>query len=116
MYAQPAAASTAVAGSVRSGARRCSTKAPRRREALSSAGVVHRRRKPPARGRSQTGDDMQRNGLLYFIVGGLVVAVAVLGYVIYDQQTTDEVEMKIELPGGTAVGLTGPVGIGDAHI
>jgi len=52
---------------------------------------------------------MQRNGMLYFLVGGLVVAVAVMGYVIYDQQTTDEVEMKIELPGGNEVGVTGSV-------
>ena len=52
---------------------------------------------------------MQRNGMLYFLVGGLVVAGAGMGYVIYDQQTTDEVEMKIELPGGNEVGVTGSV-------
>ncbi len=52
---------------------------------------------------------MQRSGMLYFLVGGLVVAVAVMGYFIYDQQTKDEVEMKIELPGGNSVGLTGTV-------
>jgi hypothetical protein len=52
---------------------------------------------------------MQRNGMLYFLVGGLVVAVAVMGYVIYDQQTEDQVEMKIELPGGKELGVTGTV-------
>lgn len=52
---------------------------------------------------------MQRNGMLYFLVGGLVVAVAVMGYVIYDQQTTDQVEMKIELPGGQDLGVKGTV-------
>lgn len=39
-----------------------------------------------------------RSGFLPFVVGALVVAVAVLGYFLFNEQQGDSVELKIEVP------------------
>ena len=49
------------------------------------------------------------SGWLYFIVGGLVVAVGFIGYLFYQEQSSEEVGIKLELPDGNEVGVKGEV-------